>query len=819
MPFVNWFVQYIDPADRSKPAAARSDMRYAATREGVQRLDGSLRPIEERPEAMSSAEGLQYIARRRGAMAYRADHAPPGSDGLFCADGKADLAAECARIAAHPDSTEWRAVLSFDRDDLLRSGYFSPAALQRLLTAKMPEVGRAHGISPENLIWNAAFHPVDKHGGTHHPHVHIYFYSTDPNEGRMSRKATKRALEKARSLFTNAVFREEMQQIGLLGQEARRQLCRTVDALHTDPDWPSHCGLTTDFDELCRLLPEKGKAQYGYLPSSTKKVVDRIVQKMLEHPAMQGPFRQLEEAQRALIGAYNDDPAKIGRRLQLWEKQFYHPTEKGAKAVLHNAVIRQSAALRQDLPDHRTDEPPTDETDDRYREKLIRGTAQGDAEAMYALARLLETEQPQLAQRLYRAAAKRGSVWALFGQARQQEKAGDACAAARSYEKLAKAGMAEAMYRLGRLAETGGNGLLADAGLAEMWLEKAAAEGHTWSLLRMAQRYAKDDPDKQAAYRRQAICGLEQLTAEEPTEHLPLHRLLGQLYEQDGDPLGAIYEYTLARADAACMGALVRLSGDRALREHLQAQRQNDPAADAGCRLLERATRWGEDTEAARRQLLADLRLRPAFAEELSGVLPGRRWQDLSVAEQQTVDRIIRDTLCPTTAYMRQRLRGAVLSAYSRRCLWENLRSLPPQLRRQIDEDTAPLRRLQHGGIDCDTAAYRQALHAAADAVAARSPVFRSVADREPQQFACFLSALAEHDRQWEEQTNETARGLALAMLTAADRLTQEAQLRQAQRYQAVEHAEEEGKQREKQLPAKRGKRRKAKENAPEQEP
>lgn len=78
---------------------------------------------------------------------------------------------------------------------------------------------------------------------------------------------------------------------------------------------------------------------------------------------------------------------------------------------------------------------------------------------------------------------------------------------------------------------------------------------------------------------------------------------------------------------------------------------------------------------------------------------------------------------------------------------------------------------------------------------------------------------MAEHDRQWEEQTNETARGLALAMLTAADRLAQEAQLRQAQRYQAVKHTEEERKQREKQLPAKRGKRRKTKGNAPEQEP
>lgn len=168
---------------------------------------------------------------------------------------------------------------------------------------------------------------------------------------------------------------------------------------------------------------------------------------------------------------------------------------------------------------------------------------------------------------------------------------------------------------------------------------------------------------------------------------------------------------------------------------------------------------------------------------------------------------------------MRQRLRSAVLSAYSRRCLWEDLRSLPPQLRRQIAEDTAPLRRLQLGGTDCDTAAYRLVLHAAADAVAARSPGFRSVAERDPQQFACFLSALAEHDRQWEEQTNETARGLALAMLTEADRLAQEVQLRQAQRYRALEHTEEERKQREKQLPAKRGKRRKAKENAPEQEP
>jgi len=68
MPYILWNARYIPPDERKRADNVRSDMRYGATREGVDRLDKDLRP-----QAMSGKEGLEYIARRRGAAAFEPD--------------------------------------------------------------------------------------------------------------------------------------------------------------------------------------------------------------------------------------------------------------------------------------------------------------------------------------------------------------------------------------------------------------------------------------------------------------------------------------------------------------------------------------------------------------------------------------------------------------------------------------------------------------------------------------------------------------------------------------------------------------------------
>ena len=244
------------------------------------------------------------------------------------------------RQETHSDSVEWRFVLSFEKADLERSGYFSPAALQQLLAAKMPEIAKLYHISPEHMVWNAAFHPVDKKGREHHPHVHIYLYSTDPAEGVQSQKQTLYALEKSRSVFTNEVFSQEVSEIQALGREARKELCKASEQAGKEPDWAIRCGLTEDIEKLRDSLPAKGRKYYKYLPRSVKQQVDNIVKKLVEQPAVQQAYRKLEEAQRQYVLLYNDEPEKIAARMESWKTHFFHPTGENDKATLHNAVLR-----------------------------------------------------------------------------------------------------------------------------------------------------------------------------------------------------------------------------------------------------------------------------------------------------------------------------------------------------------------------------------------------------------------------------------------------------------------------------------------------
>ena len=59
-------------------------------------------------------------------------------------------------------------------------------------------------ISLDNFHWYAAFHDEG-----HHPHIHMMVWSDNPKEGFL----TKDGIAAMRSKLTNAIFRDEMQQI------------------------------------------------------------------------------------------------------------------------------------------------------------------------------------------------------------------------------------------------------------------------------------------------------------------------------------------------------------------------------------------------------------------------------------------------------------------------------------------------------------------------------------------------------------------------------------------------------------------------------
>ncbi len=81
----------------------------------------------------------------------------------------------------------WTPIISLRREDAARLGYDNALAWKALLSSKAMELAENLKIHPDHLKWYAAFH-----NESHHPHVHMVCYSTDP------KKATSpvRAFEK-----------------------------------------------------------------------------------------------------------------------------------------------------------------------------------------------------------------------------------------------------------------------------------------------------------------------------------------------------------------------------------------------------------------------------------------------------------------------------------------------------------------------------------------------------------------------------------------------------------------------------------------------
>ncbi len=328
---VVWNARYYDPKKPDiKQMTPAEAIEYGATREGTHIIN------EEETRFMEAKNAFQYIAHRRGV-----EYFENGSDGLFNAFGKADLVEETARAAAS-NAIMWKGVLSFAKEDAERLGYTNVQAFRELLCRQLPAVAREHGISPENLVWSAAYHPVDKKGNDHHPHVHVYMYSTDEREGRRSPEQTKRAFEKARSLFTNDAFAEDMKVLKEEQTRSREHLKRAI----TEFNATDHPELLENFINLGKVLPSAGReGSYRYLPQDTKLVVDAIFRKIVTADGISDVFDEYMSAHRQMVEMYNSSDAAIEERMKDFEKRTFHPTAKHDRRDFHNAIIRTARTI------------------------------------------------------------------------------------------------------------------------------------------------------------------------------------------------------------------------------------------------------------------------------------------------------------------------------------------------------------------------------------------------------------------------------------------------------------------------------------------
>jgi len=209
---------------------------------------------------------VDYMAKRPGAERR-------GSHGLFNdSDAPIDLNAVANEVANHPGNV-WTHVVSLRREDAVRLGYTNSDMWWELVKRHIKDIADAQKIPLANLKWYAAFHNT-----THHPHIHLLVYSTNPKQGYL----TNEGIKKIRSKFANDIFQDELKSI-YQEQTMRRNELKAMSE-NQMKEIVSEIG-TGDIDECLagmvmqlydQLQTAKGKKVYGYLPKEVKQSVDNI---------------------------------------------------------------------------------------------------------------------------------------------------------------------------------------------------------------------------------------------------------------------------------------------------------------------------------------------------------------------------------------------------------------------------------------------------------------------------------------------------------------------------------------------------------------
>lgn len=220
-----------------------------------------------------------------GYMAMRPGVQKRGSHGLFNEKDEPIILDRVANEIANHKGNVWSHVVSLRREDAIRLGYDNSEMWRDLVKRHIADIARAQRIPLCNLKWYAAFHDT-----THHPHIHLLVYSTNPKQGFL----TTKGIDQIRSAFANDIFHDDLQSIyqeqtvsrDELKAVSKNEFESIVNMIasneHTDPQ----------LEELIRKLyiqlqNVKGKKVYGYLPMEIKETVNKIFSELAKDENIQ----------------------------------------------------------------------------------------------------------------------------------------------------------------------------------------------------------------------------------------------------------------------------------------------------------------------------------------------------------------------------------------------------------------------------------------------------------------------------------------------------------------------------------------------------
>lgn len=262
-----------------------------------------------------------------GYMAMRPGVEKRGSHGLFNEKNEPIILNQAANEIAEHKGNVWSHVVSLRREDAVRLGFDNSDAWRELVKRHISDIAKAQNIPLCNLKWYAAYHDT-----THHPHIHLLVYSTNPKQGFL----TKAGIDKIRSAFANDIFHDDLQSIyqeqtvsrDELKAVSKNEFESIVNMIasndHTDPQ----------LEELIRKLyiqlqNVKGKKVYGYLPMEIKETVNKIFSELAKDENIQQLYDKWCSLERLKYKTYTQKEAELP---ELVDNKVFQP--------VRNMIIR-----------------------------------------------------------------------------------------------------------------------------------------------------------------------------------------------------------------------------------------------------------------------------------------------------------------------------------------------------------------------------------------------------------------------------------------------------------------------------------------------
>lgn len=489
-------------------------MRYIATREGVEKLQGNGPPTEKQRQlitgllrdfpdsaelfayadycdapsvgsasafisaaldanahTLQSNDGyMRYISTRPGVQL----HGTHGTHGLFGQRENVDLDTALSELQAHAGNV-WTVIYSLRREDAARLGYDNAAAWRALLLAQQTTLAEALKIPPQQLRWYAAFHDAG-----HHPHVHVMLWSLDPQQGFLTRQGVR----DMRSKLTNTIFKDELQQLyqkkdvsyKALTAAAQAETQRLLEQLeHAACDSPT---LVQKMEQLAQKLENvRGKKVYGYMKKPVKELVDSIVDDLAALPEVADCYAAWNQLQDELEAYYHEQ-----------SRQHLPLSQQKEFKVIRNLVIRAADALRTDALVFEDEE--TERMAEQAAEERMEQTAETAAEERKG--QMAEEMTKQVAQAMgqidatQKNTARNTAQTEIYAQVQtyraakntlldKQATPAEKAAAIRSLETLWTGGFSVAAHLLGRAWRDGLCGIVNFQQAAHWFLSAANA--------------------------------------------------------------------------------------------------------------------------------------------------------------------------------------------------------------------------------------------------------------------------------------------------------------------------------------------------------